>query len=81
MIIASGKKTETGQPIAGAAGVPHELWGEVEQSIQSALSNVRDPEAMRAAAERMDQLSEQIRKRQGVLNVVVPILREMRNGE
>ena len=81
MIIASGKEMETGHPIASDAGVPHELWGEVEQSVQTALSNVRDPEAMRAAAERMDHLSEQIRKRQGVLNVVVPILREMRNGE
>ena len=81
MIIASGKKTETGHLNASEASVSHEVWGEVEQSIQTALSNVRDPEAMRTAAERMDHLSERIRRRHGVLDVVVPILREMRNGE
>lgn len=58
-----------------------ELQAELEKSIQIALSNVRDPEVMRKAADRMYRLSEQIRQREGVLDVIMPILREIRDGE
>ena len=62
-------------------GITQEILDELERSIEIAYSNVRDPEVMRQAAERMDLLAEQIRQREGVLDIVMPILREMRNGE
>lgn len=62
-------------------GVTTELLQEVEDSIQMALSNVRDPEVMRQAAERMDRAREEMYKRTGLIDAVVPILREIRNGE
>jgi predicted DNA-binding antitoxin AbrB/MazE fold protein len=62
-------------------GVTPELLEEVRNSIQTALSNVRDPEVMRQAAERMDREREEIYKRTGLVDVVLPILREIRDGE
>src|SRR5712692_8897604 len=62
-------------------GVTPELLQEVRNSIQTALSNVRDPEVMRQAAERMDRAREEMYKRTGLIDVVVPILREIRDGE
>jgi hypothetical protein len=57
-----------------------ELLQEVSNSIQTSLSNVRDPELMRRAAERMDRVREEIYERVGLVDVVVPILREIRDG-
>ncbi|TMQ35328.1 MAG: DUF104 domain-containing protein [Planctomycetota bacterium] len=58
-----------------------QLWEEIHKGLQVALSNVRDPEVMRQAAERMDRLSEQIYKREGLLDIVMPLLRESRDEE
>ncbi len=60
--------------------VPDAVWDEVEESLRIASSNVRDPEVMRRASDRMDQLRESIRQRVGVVDLVLPALREMRNG-
>jgi hypothetical protein len=61
--------------------IPDELWEEVRRATQIAISNVRDPEIMRQAAERMDRLREQIYKREGLLDIAVPYLREARDEE
>lgn len=61
--------------------IPEELWEEVKRATQIAVSNVRDPEVMRRASERMDRLREQIYKREGLLNIAVPYLREARDEE
>ncbi|MDB5336173.1 MAG: hypothetical protein JWN70_1792 [Planctomycetaceae bacterium] len=39
----------------------------------------RDPEAVRLACERMDQMSEEIRKRIGTVDIAVPAIRELRD--
>ena len=65
----------------GAEEIPEELWEELERAHQAAISNVRDPEAMRKAAERMDRLGEQIYQRMGLLDIAVPYLREARDEE
>jgi len=62
-------------------GVSPELLEEVRNSIQIALSNVRDSEVMRRAAERMDRARVEMEKRTGIVDVVVPILREIRDEE
>jgi hypothetical protein len=63
------------------ADVTPELLQELNKSIHSALSNVRDPAVMRQAAERMDRAREEMYKRTGLVDVVVPLLREIRDGE
>jgi len=64
-----------------AEEIPEELWEAAERATQIAMSNIRDPEVMRQAAERMDRLSEQIYKREGLLDIAVPYLREARDEE
>ncbi len=58
--------------------VPLELVAELQQAAENAALPTRDPEEMRKAAERMDRMSEEIRKKHGVLNVAVPAIREFR---
>jgi predicted DNA-binding antitoxin AbrB/MazE fold protein len=78
---ASAKTGETKGIMLDEPGVTTELLQEVENSIQTALSNVREPEVMRQAAERMDRAREEMYLKTGLLDAVVPILREIRDGE
>ena len=66
---------------AGRISVPEAMWSDLANRVAVAASNVRDPETMRMAAQELDRLGDQIRARTGVLDVVLPILREMRNAE
>ena len=56
------------------------VMAELEEAARRAAAGMRDPEAMRKACERMDRLSEEIRKRHGVLNIGVQAIRELRDG-
>ena len=49
---------------------------EVQAAIDRVLKGVRDPEAMRRAAERMDRLREEMRQRVGNVDLAVPLIRE-----
>lgn len=57
-----------------------EVMAELEEAARRAAAGIRDPESMRRACERMDQLSEQVRKKQGVLDIGVPAIRELRDA-
>ena len=59
-------------------GFPPEIRAEIEEALRRALTGVRDPELMRRACERMDRIREEIRKSNGVLNIGVPAIRELR---
>jgi hypothetical protein len=61
--------------------IPPDVLAAMEEAALAALSNVRDPEAMRKASERMDLMREEIRKEHGVLDIGVPAIRELRDGE
>lgn len=52
---------------------------EVQASVDRVLKGVRDPEAMRQAAERMDRMREEMRKRVGNVDLAVPLIRETRD--
>jgi hypothetical protein len=54
-----------------------ELQAAADRSAQS----IRDPESRAKACERMDQLREEIRRRHGILDIGVPAIRELRDGE
>ena len=62
-------------------GIPAALLAEMEVAARLAMTNVRDPEAMRRACEEMDRISEEIRRKHGVLDIGVPAIRELRDGE
>ena len=61
-----------------AAGVPTAVDAELHEAIRRAMSGARDPEEMRKACERMDRMREEVRKREGVLDIGVPAIRELR---
>ena len=61
-------------------GIPPELMAELEEATRYAASGVRDPEVMRKAAESMDHLREDIRRKHGVLDIGVPAIRELRDA-
>lgn len=53
----------------------------LEEAARKAAAGVRDPEAMRKACEHMDRLSQEIYRKHGLLNIGVPAIRELRDGE
>ncbi len=57
-----------------------EIRAELESAVR-ALSQPRLPEAMREAAERMDRMREELRRKHGEMTIAVDLIREVRNGE
>jgi hypothetical protein len=58
--------------------VPVELRAEFDEAVRRAMSGQRDPEAMAKGCERMDRLREEIRRRHGVQDIGVDLIRELR---
>jgi hypothetical protein len=54
---------------------------EVEVAVDRVLKGIRDPEAMRREAERMDRMREEMRLRVGNVDLAVPLIRETRDEE
>jgi hypothetical protein len=59
--------------------LPPEIMAELEEAVRRAMTGVRDPEVMRRACERMDRMSEEVRKKHGILDIGVPAIRELRD--
>ena len=51
----------------------------LQETLDRVSKGIRDPEAARLARERMDREREEMRQRIGTVDVVVPILRELRD--
>jgi hypothetical protein len=62
-----------------APGPPENLIAEMQAAVERAAKGIRDPEAMRRACADMDQVRDQIRKREGVLDIGVSAVRELRD--
>jgi len=60
--------------------IPPELMAKLQEAANRAVTGVRDPELMRQACARMDRLSEEIWKRNGILDIGVPAIRALRDG-
>lgn len=52
---------------------------ELEAAIEHLINGTRDPEMMRRARERMDQMREDLRQRIGIVEVAVDLIREACN--
>jgi hypothetical protein len=61
--------------------IPEQVMAELQAAAERAAKGVRDPEIMAKACERMDRLREEIRRQHGVLDIGVPAIRELRDGE
>jgi len=59
--------------------IPADLMAELRAATDRAARGVRDPEIMRRAAERMDRMREDLRRRIGDLDVAVDLVREGRD--
>ncbi len=55
------------------------LTAQLSHAIDNAMNGIRDTEAMRRAAERMDRMREEMRERTGVVAIAVDLLRESRD--
>ena len=54
---------------------------ELQAAVDRVLKGVRDPEAMRQAANRMDRMREEMRHRVGNVNLAVSLIRATRDEE
>jgi hypothetical protein len=63
-----------------ATDIAPDLRVELQLTLADIANGVRDPEKMKAAAERMDRMRERNRKLFGELDIGVEIIREMREG-
>jgi hypothetical protein len=52
---------------------------ELRAAAERAAQGIQDPEAAARARKRMDETRERLKKRLGVVNLVVPLLRELRD--
>ena len=51
----------------------------MQLAAERASNGIRDREAMRKAAEDMDRISEEVRKRNGLVDIAVLYIRELRD--
>jgi hypothetical protein len=68
------------QPEASGRITP-EMMAELQAAIERAMKGIRDPEAMRKACERMDRMREETYRKHGLLEIAVPSIRALRDGE
>ena len=61
--------------------IPPHVMTELQAAADRSAQSIRDPESRAKACERMDQLREEIRRRHGILDIGVPAIRELRDGE
>jgi len=61
--------------------IPPQVMAELQAAADRAAQGIRDPEIMLQACERMDRLREEIRRQHGILDIGVPAIRELRDGE
>jgi hypothetical protein len=60
--------------------IPADMLAELRAAAERVALGVREPEVMRRACERMDQMREELRERVGELEVAVELIREARGG-
>ena len=61
--------------------IPPHVMAELQAAADRGAKGIRDPELMAKACERMDRLREEIRRRHGILDIGLPAIRELRDGE
>ena len=65
----------------GSASRDPDLMAELQEAADRAARGLRDREEMRQACKDMDRISEDIRRRHGILDIGVPAIRQLRDSE
>jgi hypothetical protein len=52
---------------------------ELNAAVERAANGIYDPEAAKRARKRMDETREKLRKKLGIVNLAVPLIRESRD--
>jgi hypothetical protein len=52
----------------------------MQEAADRASKGIRDPDAMREACERMDRISDEVRRNHGLLDIGVAAIRELREA-
>lgn len=58
--------------------IPPELFVSLQEAADKAAKGIRDPETMRRACQEMDRIREEIYAREGLLDIGVHAIRELR---
>ena len=61
------------------AGIPRKLLAELKGAIANAASGVRDPAIASKACKDMNRMRKELRKKVGMLDVAVDLIREARD--
>ena len=61
--------------------IPAQVMVELQAAADRATNGIRDSERTAKACESMDRLREEIRRQHGVLDIGVPAIRGLRDGE
>jgi hypothetical protein len=56
-----------------------EVMASMQEAAEKAAKGIRNRDDMRKAAEEMDKIREEIRRREGILDIGVPSIRELRD--
>ncbi len=62
------------------AGIPPDLAAEIQEALEDLAKDIRRPEKMQAACERMDRLREENRQLFGEQDLAVELVRQTRDG-
>ena len=60
---------------------PREIMAELQAAADRAAKGIRDPEGMRRACARMDRMREETYRKHGLLDIGVPAIRALRDGD
>ncbi len=63
------------------AGIPPEILADMERAVQLAMAGERDPEFERRIQAEAERIRQEILRKHGVLDIGVPAIRELRDGE
>lgn len=73
---------EFGEPwVDTKSSIAPELMAEMERAAELAVAGMRDLEAMRTACAQMDRRRKEIFRRNGLLDIGTPAIRELRDGD
>lgn len=61
--------------------IPPDVMADLQSAVDNVIKGVHDPEAKRAAAERMDRMREELRQRHGEMEIAVNLVRESRDED
>jgi hypothetical protein len=64
----------------GGAMTP-ELMAELQAAGERAMKRIRDPDEMLEACARMDRMGERLHREHGMLDIAVPSIRALRDGD